>query len=516
MAKKNYPEAAAKIKSGSSSVGESAYERMARLGVLQGTRLIQQAGDAFAHMVTRHRCWLRPAAFEHCKDQSLKEQLLQIFPNGCHVIFCGDAYCGSWDESMDDCIGVAHPMPGDGQYRPSMMKSIVPVQDAFNDLMNLRKEIYDYCIPATWWDKAIGDEDAIRDQISEPGNHIPCEAPAGKSLEQCFFVEPPASVPEDMIQAMNDLQGQLAQFITGAMPALFGGSMEDQKTARGYQMARDQAMGQQGMPWAAMKQLFSKIYYQAALSAGKNRDESVNVKIDNQVLPLSFTDLEKGNFHCHPNADGSFPETVAMKRAQYQAVAEMAKGDPQLAQILQLPDNMEFGKEMLGLPELVIPQAEARNKQMEEINQLLKEQPIPPSPQELEQAGAQYAMTVKQAQMQGAPPPPQPDPNQVIQSMMQSSIPIDATYDFHQWEFEKVQDWLNSKAGRDVIASGNVAGIQNVKLHGELHKKAMEAQQQAQSKPPSENINFADLPPAGQIQMAQQAGIQLTQGAPNA
>ena len=48
-----------------------------------------------------------------------------------------------------------------------------------------------------------------------------------------------------------------------------------------------------------------------------------------------------------------------------------------------------------------------------------------------------------------------------------------------------------------------------MKLHGMGHKQEIEAQQQpAQSKPPSESINYADLPPDGQMSSAK-AGIQL-------
>jgi hypothetical protein len=176
----------------------------------------------------------------------------------------------------------------------------------------------------------------------------------------------------------------------------------------------------------------------------------------------------------------------------------LQSGSPMLIEAASQPDNLEMGKEFMGLSGLVIPAAEARNKQLREIEQLLEEQPIPPDP-----LAAQQAMSVGQ-------PPPQP----------QSSVPIDQDYDFHQYEFQKVQEWLSSTERVQQEKAGNVAGIANVRLHGLLHKAQVDAAAQkaaaaAQPPPkpvddkPSESINYKDLPPHGQIQLAAKAGIQI-------
>ncbi len=48
----------------------------------------------------------------------------------------------------------------------------------------------------------------------------------------------------------------------------------------------------------------------------------------------------------------------------------------------------------------------------------------------------------------------------------------------------------------------------------QLFPELAQQQQKPEGKPPSESINFKDLPPEGQIQLAAKAGIQLTQGVP--
>jgi len=49
-----------------------------------------------------------------------------------------------------------------------------------------------------------------------------------------------------------------------------------------------------------------------------------------------------------------------------------------------------------------------------------------------------------------------------------------------------------------------------VRAHFEEHDRALAAQQSSgPAKPPSESINFKDMPTSGQVQMAAQSGIQL-------
>lgn len=473
-AKDEYPDAASQIKEGTSSTGESAYERIARLGVLQGTRQWMQAGDSYAHLVTRHTCFLRPQCFEKAPD-AYKDQLKELFSEGCTVVFCGDAYCESRNETMDDHLAIGFPLPGDGMNRKSMGSAMVPIQDSFNDLMNLRKEIYDYCLPSTWMDSEIGDIDALREQISEPGNHVSASRPTGIPMANLFYQEEGAQVPPDLLEALKELAGQLPQFVTGALPALFGGKLEDNDTASGYAMARDQAMGQMGLPWGSMQELYAQAYKQAVMCAAKNRPEGEKVSISSEdergsvvTEELAIADLQKGNFHSFPDIDTSFPETFGSKRQTYMNLMTMAAQSPELTETLMQPDNLELGKQLIGLEDLVIPGAEARNKQLREIDQLLKEGPIPPSPEELQQFAEANAVKNVAQQTAGVamPPPPPPGPK--------PSVEVDPVMDLHKYEFEECQRWINSDEGQNEKLV-NPAGFMNVRLHAMEHYQLVQA-----------------------------------------
>jgi len=513
IAKELFPEQAQKIQTGPSTVGESAYERYARLGALQGTNRRLQPGDAYQHLATRHRVWLRPAAFNDCAD-AVRDKFKQIYPKGCFVTFCGDAYCGSREENMDDHIAVGFPRAGDGMNRPSLGKDGVALQDAVNDYKNQEKEYLDYGIGATWCDSALVDNPAVREQISQPGNRysVPL-APGGvDQMASHFFSEPPAECPPSLIQAYQDMRGAFAQFVLGAPPAIWGGGDAHQETAKGIQILRDQAMGQASIPWGAMQEIFAECYRQAVKAvASVAEDETVTIALPGKnatTVQVTIADMARGNFHCIPDTDSNFPQTWGAKRETWMQFLEAAAKNPALADVLNQPDNLEEMVELSGL-DIVIPGAEARNKQLAEIEMLLKTQPIPPDPQ----AVAQYQQMQQMAQAaQGAgqpapplPPPPQPEP----------SVPIDPVIDLHNYEFLKCQEWLNSQERRDA-EKNNPQGVVNVRLHALKHYAAMQqqAQQAAQqhAKPPSVSIatQFKDLPPAGQIQAAAQEGIQLT------
>lgn len=481
LAKAEYKDIADKIKKGSSDSGESSYERMARLGVMQSTRM-QMQSDAYAHLVTRHIVWYRPCAYEHLSGEKESTQnpgkdLLEAnYPEGCKVIYVGDEVAEVIAESMDDHLAVKHPKPGDGMHRSSLLKCIVPVQDCYNDYRNLEKEIFDYTVPKKYVVQDIIDVDALQEQENVPGNEIPCNMPpGGLKLGDMMHRDDPSIVPPAMVAAYQDLRGQFAQFQTAVLPALFGAAESDNQTKGGISMMRDQAMGQMGPAWGALQELMAEAYYQAVMCAARaaeGEDKVVNIPgAKGKPDQISMADLLKGKFHCYPDTDSSFPETTAAKRQVYMQLVELSLTNPQMAETLMIPENQEMGKRLTGLSELKLVAADATEKQLAEIEQMLKGPGVmPPTPQELQIAGEQWKQSAAQAAMNGMPPPPKPGPMDVLQS----SIPIDPEWDFNEFEAQVVQDWLSSPEGLEAKADPNLAAqIQDIKLHGLAHKKAI-------------------------------------------
>lgn len=529
MAKEDYPWIAKKITGGQGGLGESEWERYARVGVQQARKGYFLTGNSGAHITTKIKGYLRPAVFGKYQDlyeptpdedpdftsdgeTTVGDKLKELFPDGCRAIYIGQNYAMAENMSMDDHLTVVFPKDRDGMSGGALMRDCVVIQDVFNDYKNAERSYYEKAWPSLWINAEDMEYDAIVAAISEPaairqlkqtGNAAP--------LEDKFYKEPDMQLPNSFTQEIINLSGPLIQMISGALPSLQGENDPDNKTAFGKAMDRSQAMGMLGMPWASMKKGFARMYYQAALLAANNPDHSKEIVVPGDGSTNSTLRLEKltkGKFMAHPDTDSSFPESTAAKRENLQQIITMLGSNQQMAQVFwQSPDNWEQALELMGFPELELIPAEAYKKQVREFELLLRETPQE-DPVATQQAMVQHAAATLIAQQQGGPPPPE------VQPVMASSIPI-GEFDYHQWEFAKCQEWLSSEACWRQQAEGNTQGIQNITLHAKAHQTAMQQQAMAaaaaqqQMKPPGESINFKDESPAGQDAMNKQAGINV-------
>ena len=479
-----YPLAANKIESAPSQGADDVYARVSRLSVEQGLPSIHP-GDALMNLITFDRTWLRPWAFYGIEDEALRNELLALFPDGCYVGFAGDVYCESRNESMDDHWRVLHALPGDGQNRPSVGDSLVQVQERYNVLSNMQAETYEYGIPPIYADPQVLDFDALANQVAEPAAHFPARARPGQPLAAGFFQPAPAQVPPDLIRHQQDLIGPVAQFLTGLFPAIFGGNMEDVKTASGYAMARDQAMGRLGLVWRRTKQFYADVLLLAVDSFRKNRPEDAEIPLlgPDGVLDartIRTVDL-KGNIAVHPEADETFPRLKSQQRGVLQQLFGI--NDPVLQRALTEPANLSYIKNVLGLNEMVIPGEDARNKQLREIQQLLASAPIvisvhasgvahvalaslPAGFPSGDESAARHA-TGADASNQERPLEASATPPLVL-----PSVPVDQLLDDHAVEFEECKRWANSEAGQSARMT-NPAGFANVRAHTEAHLRAM-------------------------------------------
>ncbi len=453
-----YPHAANKIETSPSQGSEDVYARVSRLSVEQGLPSIHP-GDALMNLITFDRTWLRPWAFYAVEDEATRNELLTLFPDGCYVAFAGEAYCESRNESMDDRWRVLHALPGDGQNRPSVGDSLVQVQERYNVLSNMQAETYEYGIPPIYADPQVLDFDALANQVAEPAAHFPARARPGQPLAAGFFQPQPARVSPDMLQHQQELIGPVSQFLSGLFPAVFGGNMEDVKTASGYALARDQALGRLGLVWRRMKQFYADVILLGVDCFRKNRPEDVELPLlgPDGVLDARIirqADL-KGNICVHPEADETFPRLKSQQRGVLQQLFGI--NDPVIQKALTEPANLGYIKNVLGLAEMVIPGEDSRNKQLREIQQLLTGAPIIVAAQKSDEwrvASGEQEATAKSA------------------TVVMPSVPVDALLDDHAVEFEECKRWANSEAGQAARMT-NPAGFANVRAHADAHLRAI-------------------------------------------
>jgi hypothetical protein len=477
--KSAFPHVRDKIEIGGPIQGDDIYARSARIALKQGMPTTHP-GDALYNLITFSRTWIRPWAFESIENEQRRKDLQALFPNGCYVAFAGETYCESRDESMDDFWRVMHALPGDGQNKPSAGDSTISVQERYNTLSNIQMESAEYGIPPIYADPQVLDFDALANQTAEPAAHYPARARPGMALGDGFFQPAATQMSPDAMKHMEDLLGAIPQFLSGLMPSIFGGEVPDLKTMGGFAMARDQAMGRIGLVWRAYSEWYAEVMLLGVNCFRRNRVDDVEVPSkgkagDYESKFLRLANLQ-GKIHAHPEADAAFPRLKSQQRAALDRVMNMP--DPEVAKILAEPANAGFVKSLSGLTELVVPGEDSATKQQLEIQQLL----------------------------QGAPQA-QPGADGVTPILI-STVPVDALLDRHAEEFEECVRWASSQAGIEARQQ-NPAGFANVRAHAQQHQQALAAKQAPQQKPPSESINFKDLPPDGQAQMAGQAGIRL-------
>jgi hypothetical protein len=154
--------------------------------------------------------------------------------------------------------------------------------------------------------------------------------------------------------------------------------------------------------------------------------------------------------------------------------------NPEILQIIGSPENLPIIREAIGLSEFFVPGEDDRNKQHEEINQLVNSQPMMVPPQVDPMQGQQMM------QMGQMVPPEAMQPQEL------PSVEIDPEIDNHQIEFEICRAWLVSEAGR-LAKTDNPEGYKNVLLHAKAHLQVMQMQQMqqqmAQGAAPNEKPN---------------------------
>jgi hypothetical protein len=293
-----------------------------------------------------------------------------------------------------------------------------------------------------------------------------------------------------MLEHQQELAGPISQFLTGLFPAVFGGAQQGNKTAAGYAMARDQALGRLGIVWRRLKQFYADLMLLGVDTFRKNRANDVEIPLmgaagEFESKWIRLADL-KGNIQAHPEADETFPRQKSQQRAVLQQL--MTSSDPMIAQALSDPENIGFIKSVFGLQELSVPGEDAREKQLREITQLLAGAPIivpviAAAPTQGEGSSAERPSKSGSDEPESADSGFQPSggimPCAQTHIVELPSVPIDELLDDHSAELAEIRRWASSDAGQ-IARAQNPLGFANVRAHAAAHQAAI-ARQSAQA-----------------------------------
>jgi hypothetical protein len=520
-----YPKVADKINGSEAGASENQFDRIARISVNLGMGATAMTGDSLAYQATHQLTWVKPEFYTEIEDEETQGLLEENFPEGVRLAFVGTTFCEAVAEKLEDHWSEVYAFPGDGAHRPSIGSPLVPVQERLNNLLDILYETYNHSIPWRWVASNKIDLNAIGDQSNLPGMTGQVEY-SNEPISNYFFVEQQITVDASMLAQIKSLENEVAQLLTGAFPALFGGNTGSNDTASGISIQRDQALGRLGLIWRNIKSGYANALKLAVMVSASNRQGSLQTSLPGskmsmpQSLKVDFDSLNIGKFQVHTDSDENFPESWTQKKNTFMLLMQSAEKNPAgfAASLMKDPNNVAYGKYMLGLSELTVPQEASRNKQLTEINELIKSEPQP-NPQVVQAQQQLQAAQQKMTADANATAEHIQQGQQMLQQLQQqiaalpqevSSVPIDAQYDDNGTEYQECVDWINSSVGQKLKLQ-NPKGFQNVRLHGLEHKaeldKAAANAQQAQGKPPSLSANVKDLPAPEAVAVLQKAGI---------
>lgn len=428
----------------SAGTGYDMYERWGRLNT-------QYLGEYPINTPTVRNCWLRPQSFEFISEDDLRDKLYKEYPDGCKVVFVNDVFAEACNQCLDDCWTLTYnPLSEYLSFDPLGML-LTSVQEITNDLIALLLQNIEHGIPQTFADTDVLNFKQYAQTEVTPGAVYPAKARTGSSIADGFHTIKTASFPAEAME-FGDKIGALGEFVSGAMPAIFGGSQgSNVRTAAQSEQSKNQALQRLQTPWKMInywwKNVFAKVI--PAYIKTMKEDEKIVRKVGDTYINdhIRVAELQGKLGEIELESSDELPQTQAQIRSTLTQLIQL--NNPQILQWMADPINAETVRQALGLSQFKTPGQTSREKQLAEIKILLQNGPM--------QSGG--------IGPDGMPAPPEP------------SLMPEMMVDEHPVEIEICQEWLRSSSGQ-LAKVENKPGYENVVAHLQVH---IQMQQQMNS-----------------------------------
>jgi hypothetical protein len=409
----------------------------------------QYQGEYPVNNVTIHSTWLRPCAFNVLgDDEEGINKLKKKYPNGARVTRVNDLFGEAANEALDDCWTLTHNPMADFIHHDPLGLLLVSIQEITNDLISLILQTIEHGIPQTFADPAVLNFSAYRDMETTPGGIFEAKPKTGQAVRDAFHEVKTATLSAEVMPFSTQIQN-LGQLASGALPSLFGGSLEGSETASQYSMSRAQALQRQQNTWKMLtvwwKQIFGKVI-PMFIKGVKEDERDVQQDKDGNFINVFIrrAELEGKIGKVELEANENLPLTWSQIKDVIMKLVEAQ--NPTLMSFISSPENITVLRDALGLIDFYAPGEDSVIKQYDEIKLLLNSEPIP-------------------------------NPNDIDGTMPElPSIEIDPIIDVHPIEFEIIRKWATSEAGRQAKMD-NEPGYRNVLLHGKAHYMQMQSPQ---------------------------------------
>lgn len=462
-------------------------ERRAQLQATLGTSVDNRALPAqMMDHVFYAETWLRRTAFYQEEDEEIRDQLLDMFPDGLCVVTADDLFLEARAERMDDHWRICHALPGKGQIREPIGGSLVQIQEIINDLVNIIRDTIEFTLPMTFVDQGVFDIRKLGRSANAAGMMYNATKQGGRPIGEGFFQTQPGQVSQYAVQFLNDLRTTWAQFASGAFPAAYGGGTPGNSTAAGIEVERNSALGRISLylrclteHWAQCAPLVIKDYRENGTEPLTVVDKAPSG--DYKTDSVTPEDIEIGSAKTMPELDEEYPVTWPQRQA---ALLQMF-ANPMYQGMLALISNAGEIKRTLG-HDLKVPGEDAYEFQHKLIKRLLEEAPLPGPPQPVMMPPDPNALVPDPATGQMVPAPPQPAVDEFGQPMMQPGPPVPSIQpqqiEDHLSMLQACIDFYYSEEGQARGKNPDDPGWQNFMLHAAQRQAA--ALEQVQTMPP--------------------------------
>jgi len=428
-------------------IDKSGFFTQANDPIEQYSRLnIQYRGTIPDDNVSVKTFWLRPASFNWLETKEKSNAMKEKYPNGCKVVIVNDVIAEHCAEKLDDHWTLTQNPTSDYLNHEPLGEVLVNIQDIINDLISLTLQTIEHGISENWVDPSVVEVNAINQREVVPGAYTPTKIVSGsKNISEAFYQTKAASLSPETFQFYKIVQ-ELGQFVSGALPAIFGGNMQGAggETATAYAQAKGMSLQRLQTPWKmltiAWKGVFGKIIpaYMKIIQEDERvvkkdaQGNFVNTFIRKSELVGKIGDIELENSDQLPITDEQQKDLILQL---------MNLNNMEVIEALIAPENLPFIRKIVRIPQFRLPGEDDRQKEYEEIEEMVNGVPIPD-----EMAGG-----------------------------FVSSVPIDPILDNHKVAGEIDRGWLIGEAGR-LAKKENPEGYMNVMLHFQEHTAELNRQ----------------------------------------
>lgn len=360
--------------------GTDNFERIARMPSIG-----RVYSDSYTQsLLTLKRVWLRPQMFD-ILDKKEADELKQKFPKGAYFAAIDggtNIFAEAREEKLDDHWTVTKGDLSRAVHGDPLGKPLLPLQDLENTTINLLTESLEHSVPTTFADPEVLDFETYSKQEVSPGAIYPIKnsISPNRRLEDYFFNLKTSTLPKEGVD-FGEIVESKGQFVVGAFPSIFGGPQsEGSKTLGEYQESRSYALQRLSIPYQFLYFFWSDTTYKGVKDYIRNMvaDEKHTIRSEDgkfASVHLLMDQLQKGRFDCLQSESAvDLPVSFSQKRSTLQGIIQL--NSETLNSFLFSPENRKITLRFLGMEELSDLDSNQVTKQLYEIEELLKDEPI--------------------------------------------------------------------------------------------------------------------------------------------